>query len=225
MGPRSDRRRQGRLRGRAASSTKRSSAAPGSPRPTRARWHRWTGPGCARRCSSSARFCELVDRAGPLRDAVVHDRHRRPGARRPAAEGSGARDHTRDTAPVLRARMGRARRRSGGGAALRRRRSGVLRAPPAQRPPLPPAPALRARGKVLAEKSVAASASWARLFGEVVSAIRVDRRRRGGPARPRAERTAQPRRASGVARTARGDHRGARAGPAYARVHLQHARV
>ena len=82
-----------------------------------------------------------------LRDAAVHHRHRRPGARRAAADGAGARHRARDAAAVLRARVGRARRRAGRGAARERSRPRVLRAPPAQRPPLPPAPALRARGE------------------------------------------------------------------------------
>ena len=76
----------------------------------------------------------------------VRHRHRRPRARRAAAARPGARHRDRDEAAVLRARVGRARRRARR-AAARHRRARLLPPLPAQRPPLPPAPALRARGE------------------------------------------------------------------------------
>ena len=79
------------------------------------------------------------------RPALLH-RHRRARQRRAAAGCAGARDGDRDDAAVLRARVGgaggRARR-----AAARRRGPRLLPPSPAQRAPLPRAPALRAGGE------------------------------------------------------------------------------
>ena len=81
-----------------------------------------------------------------LRRPVLLDRHGRPGPRRALPADPGARDADRDEAPVLRARMGRARRRARRRAA-RRRRPRVLPPPPAHGPALPPVSALGARGE------------------------------------------------------------------------------
>ena len=78
--------------------------------------------------------------------------------------------------------------------------------------------------KILAEKAIASEAAWARLFGELTSALRVGLERRRGHARHRAEPAAVSR-SRAAAHDRRGGLRGARARAAHARVHLQHARV
>ena len=98
------------------------------------------------RCASSARSQELAGRAGSyamLRFATdTADPARGALLQRVQEQGDG----DRDDAAVLRARVGRARRRARRGAA-RHRRPRLLPPPPAHRAPLPPAPALRARGE------------------------------------------------------------------------------
>ena len=61
------------------------------------------------------------------------------------------------------------------GRAARRRRPRLLPPPPAHRPPLPAAPALRARGEDRwPRRRSAAAAAWDRLFDEQASAITVE---------------------------------------------------
>ena len=70
--------------------------------------------------------------------------------------------------------------------------------------------------KILAEKSISSQSAWARLFGELVSALRVGLDERGGAARCRALPTPAAR-ARRTASGRRGGHRDARAGPPDAR--------
>ena len=137
------------------------------------------------------------------------------------------RDGDPDDAAVLRAGVGGARRRARRGAA-RRRRAGLLPPPPAQRAPLPRAPAVRARG---ADPRREVAHRRERLDAAVRGADlgdrgRAARRRRASGGAGRARRRAQPpvaARPRGAAHDRRGRHRGARAGPAHARVPVQHA--
>ena len=146
-------------------------------------------------------------------------------ARRAAPARPGARDRDRDAAAVLRARVGGARRRARRGAA-RRRRPRLLRPPPAQRAPLPAAPAVRARGEdPRGEVRSRARLPGRRLFGELIGGPAGHRRRRGGRARGRAQPAAgRPTGNCAAAPPSRVSER-ARAGPAHARLHLQHARL
>ena len=80
-----------------------------------------------------------------LRAPRVLDRHRLARQRRAAAARRGEGHGDRDQAAVLPPRVGGAGRREGRGAA-RHRRAGLRAPPPADRAPLPPAPAERARG-------------------------------------------------------------------------------
>ena len=88
---------------------------------------------------------ELIGKAGSFASLRFATDTADAGPRGAAPARPGARHRDRDQAAVLRARVGGAVRRAGRGAAGRRR-AGVLRPLPAQRPPLPPAPADRARG-------------------------------------------------------------------------------
>ena len=76
--------------------------------------------------------------------------------------------------------------------------------------------------KILAEKSIASQGAWSRLFGELVSALRValDGEQQALDIAPPASSipTATP------PQRGRGRVRGARARPAHPGVHLQHAR-
>ena len=146
-----------------------------------------------------------------------------PRDRRAHAAHAGEEHGDRDPAAVLRARVGGARRRPRRRAARRRRHR--HRAPlPALRAPLPAAPALRARGEDprrevdLGQLGVGAAVQRAGLGDHG----RAARRARAGHARrrPRAADVARPR---GAPHERRGGHRGARARPAHARLHLQHA--
>ena len=162
-----------------------------------------------RRCTSWAR--SRTGRPGRhLRGAELLDRHRRPGPRRAAPARAGARHGDRDQAAVRRARVGGARRRARGGAA-RLRGAGLLPPLPAHPAPLPPAPALGARGAP-DEREVGHRAQ--RVDAAVHRADVGDAghgRRRGARAAGRragTSRLARPRRAP---RGRRGGHRGARA--------------
>ena len=158
-----------------------------------------------------------------LRRPALLDRHRRPGPRRALPADPGARDADRDEAPVLRARVGRARRRARRCAA-RHRGPRLLPPPPAHGPPLPPAPALRARG----EDPHREGADLAQRLGPPVrGAGRRARgpargRRRAGLARGRALAPAPARPRGARARGPARDRR-ARARPAHPRLRLQHA--
>src|ERR1700685_4368205 len=79
---------------------------------------------------------------GLLRQPALLDRHGGTRARRAAPARAGARHRDRDPAPVLRARLGRARRRPRG-AALVLGGPRPLPPPPRERAALPPPPALR----------------------------------------------------------------------------------
>ena len=93
-----------------------------------------------------AEINELIGKAGSFASLRFSTDTADPAAWRAPAARPGAGDGDRDQALVLRARVGRAVGRAGRGAGLRRS-AGVLRALPAQRPPLPAASALRARGE------------------------------------------------------------------------------
>ena len=82
-----------------------------------------------------------------------------------------------------------------------------------------------AEEKLMAEKSVTGREAWSRLFSEQTSAIRVDLPDLDEPAPldDRDEPPAAPR-PRGAPRDRRGGQRRAAAGPAHARLHLQHAR-
>ena len=82
-----------------------------------------------------------------VRLAALLHRHRGPRARRAAGPGPGARDRDRDAAAVLRARVGGRRRRDCRPRCWQSRRARLLPPLPAQRPPLPAAPADRAGGE------------------------------------------------------------------------------
>ena len=156
---------------------------------------------------------------GQLRPARLLRRHAGPGARGARREGHRAGDGDRDQARLLRARVG-------GAAGRARRRAPAARGPrlrpplPAQRAPLHPPPPHRARG----EADGGEGADRAQRLGPPVR--RADGAGRGGgrAARGRAEPPDAPR-PRDAAHDGRGDHRGARARPAHARLHLQHARA
>ena len=190
---------------------------------TRARSRRSTAPACARRCSSSprswswstapaaTRCCEFTtDTADPARGALLQKVQERGTALETQLlffELEWAALDDEQAEALL----------------DERRRPRVLRAPPAQRAPLPPAPALRARGEGDGgeepglERRLDAGCSASR---SPRSASNLDGEETPlDPAlsnllSPDRERRRQHR---------RGGHRRARAGPAYARVHLQHA--
>ena len=145
LGPRAAGGAEGRRRRRGAAQRgarprRRVRRAP--PRPGRPSWD---ADGLADAMHELAAIYDLAGRAGLLRDARLHARHHRPGARRADAEGARAGRGDRDPAAVLRARVEQAARRARRGAA-RSRRARLLPPPPAQPAPLPPAPAERARG-------------------------------------------------------------------------------
>ena len=76
---------------------------------------------------------------------------------------------------------------------------------------------------ILAEKTISAESAWARLFGELVAALRVpSRARRSRSTSPSADCRTHPRH---PAHGGRGRVGGARARSAHARLHLQHARL
>ena len=101
---------------------------------------------CARRWRSSVEIHDLVSRAGHYASLAfaVDTADPKNGALLQAVEEKPTR--AADHAAVLRPRVGRAARRAGRGAAGRRRPR-LRPPPPALRAPLPPAPALRARGE------------------------------------------------------------------------------
>ena len=189
----------------------------------------------ARSTSSTARACvalmrELARAAGArgprrlLRDPELLRQHRRPRPRRAAAAHAGEGDRDRDRAAVLRARVGRARRRARRGAA-RHRRPGLRPPPPALRAPLPPAPALRARGAdLLRARADRPHGVDAAVRGAGVGDHRrAARRDRAGLARGRdgAAVLARPR-ACGATPPS-GSRTALAARPAHARVRVQHA--
>ena len=184
MGPRPARRRRGPRRRRAACSTRRRELCRDVRRDATPARSQSSTPTALRDRDARARGDQRAGRPGRLvRVAAVRHRHRRPGARRAAAARAGARDRDRDQAAVLRARVGRARRRPRRGAA-RRRRARLLPPPPAQRPALPPAPALRARGEDPGrEVDLEPDRVGAGCSASCVAALRVDARRRGADAR------------------------------------------
>ena len=160
-----------------------------------------------------------------LRDAALQRRHRRPGDRRAHAARAGEEHGDRDAAALLRARVGRARRRARRGAAARRRPR--HRPPlPALRAPLPPAPALRARGEDPRREvrhrrlglGRACSASTSRR-----STVDLPGDGRARHARRRARAASCPPTARCAAAPPRPSPRRSQPGPAHARVHLQHA--
>ena len=162
---------------------------------------------------------------GLLRDARVHARHRRPGARCADPARPRARRRDRDHPPVLRPRVERGAGRACRGGP-RRRLAGLLPPLPADAAPLPPAPALGAGG-ARAHRDLGH-----RLVGLQAAVHRADLRTAGGPAGPGrarvAGRGAQP--ASGQRpRPARGDGQGGHRGPparvTHARLRVQHARA
>ena len=158
-----------------------------------------------------------------LRAPVVLDRHRRSRARRAAAAGRGEGHGDRDRAAVLPPRVGGARRRARRGAAGRRRAR--LRAPsPAHGAPLPPAPAVRARGAdPHREGAVRPLGVGAAVRGaDGGDHGRARRRRRAGVAGDRAGAPVRSR-PRGAPRRRRARDRGAAARPAHARLHVQHA--
>ena len=181
------------------------------PRPRR-------GDARARRPAGDRRARRLLQRPALL------DRHRRPGARRALPARAGEGDADRDEAAVLRARVGRGRRRARRRAA-RHRGPRLLPPPPAHGAPLPPVPALRARGedprREGADRPATPGAACSRSRSprsqvdledgaEPVSLeVALSHLHSGRPLRARARRRARDRRA--------------RARPAHARLRLQHA--
>ena len=105
-----------------ASSTRPTSARLASPRPMRARSPSSTAPAWPPRWASSRRSSTPRARR-LLRDAALRTRHGRSGQRGAARARPGARHDHRDEAPVLRARVGGARRRARRRAARGRRAS------------------------------------------------------------------------------------------------------
>ena len=144
------------------------------PQPTQARWHRWTAPGCARRCSSSARSWSWSNAQATTR--CCGSRPTPPTCTRRLLQKVQERGTTLETQLLFFELEWAALDDAQAEAVLS---SGVdlefcahyLRSARRYRPHLLSEPEER----ILAEKSLASSASWARLFGEVVSAIRVDR--------------------------------------------------
>ena len=210
--------------GPTACSPRPTSARRRSPSATRGTSPSSTGPGSPGRWPSSQAIAELVGARRQLRAPALRRRHDRPGERRARRARQREGDRDRDEAPVLRPRVGRARRRARRRAA-RRRRPRHEPPPPAHGPPLPAAPPHRARGEDHDREG------GHRPRGVVAPVLGADERdqgrhagRRGaGQARRRAEpaAVARPRAAP---HDRRGRHGRARAEPAHARLHLQHAR-
>ena len=184
-----------------------------------------TGPGSPRRWPSSQAIAELVGRAGNYAHLrfSVDTLDPANGALVARVEREG--DRGRDEAPVLRPRVGRARRRA-------RRRA--ARAPTASTRAATTCARSAATGRTCSpsprrrsstEKAVSGREAWARLFEEQTSAIKVDSPGDEEPVKldvALAPAAARPT-ARCAATTAEARHRRARAGPAHARLHLQHA--
>ena len=161
---------------------------------------------------------------GLVRRPQLLARHGGPRARRAAPEGARARRHDRDPAALLRPRVERGAGRACRGAA---RGSGarIRRPPPADAAPLPPAPALRARGaRAHRDERHRRLRVPAPLHGADLRSGGAAARPRGGAGLPRGGPLAP---AGPGPRTARRGRRRrdrvAAAGPQHARVRLQHA--
>ncbi len=182
------------------------------------------GPGLAAAMGELEAISDLLGRAGNyahLRFAVDTDD---PANGALVAQVQELGDRDRDQAPVLRARVGGARRRACRRAAGGRRPRHAA-PPPAHVRRYRPHLLSEAEEKLMAEKSVTGSE---RLVAAVQRADERDPRRpagprRGAPARRRAEPPACPPTARSAARPPRRSPPRSQPGPAHARVHLQHA--
>ena len=163
------------------------------------------------RAGSYASLRFATDTADPERGALLQ-------------RDAGARDRDRDASCCSSSSSGRRSTTSTPTSCSPRDGPRLLPPLPAQRPPLPPAPAVRARGEDprrevdLQPERLGTAVRRARL-----GAARQPRRRRGSRSTSRSAACSTPT-ARRAARRRRGGLGGARAGAAHARVHLQHAR-
>ena len=191
------------------------------PRPRRRSSTRRSWP---RRCRSSAAIHDLAGPRRLLRDAELLARHGRSRARRAHAEGAASSARRSRPSSSSSTSSGTSCRTSGPDELLADPELGFCRPPPAQPPPLPAPPALRARGaRAHRDERDRRLGLPAPVHGADLGARGAAARprraglARGGPVAPPGPRPRAP------PRGRRGGHRRAAPRPAHARVRLQHA--